>query len=65
MERSNDFARLSGAHARLLAALATADTATARSALAECRDLGGAALSRLYDDYERQLSERPPAMVSA
>jgi adenylate cyclase len=65
VERSNDFARLSGAHARLLAALATADAVAARSALAECRDLGGVALSRLYDDYERQLSERPPATVNA
>ena len=65
VERSNDFARLSGAHARLLAALATGDAAAARSALADCRELGGAPLSRLYDDYERQLSERPPATVSA
>ena len=46
VERSNDFARLSGAHARLLAALATGDAAAARSALAECRALGGAPLSR-------------------
>jgi adenylate cyclase len=65
VERSDDFARLSGAHARLLAALATADAAAARSALAECRGLGGATLSRLYDNFERQLSEAAPATVSA
>ena len=65
VERSDDFARLSGAHARLLAALATADAAAARSALAECRDLGGATLSRLYDNFERQLSEAMPATISA
>jgi adenylate cyclase len=56
--RSNDFARLKGAHARLLAALATGDAAAARSALNECRGLGGVPLAQLYDSYERQLDER-------
>lgn len=63
VEQSNDFATLSGAHARLLAALATGDADAARSALAECRALGGASLSQLYSSYERQLDA--PAALSA
>ncbi len=55
VERSNDFAKLKGAHARLLAALATGDAAAARAALKECRGLGGAPLAQLYDSYEQQL----------
>jgi adenylate cyclase len=65
VERSNDFAKLSGAHARLLAAIATGDAAAKRSALNECRGLGGAPLAQLYDSYERQLAEREAAAASA
>jgi adenylate cyclase len=65
VERSNGFAALSGAHARLLAALAPGDAAAAQSVLAECRELGGAPLAQLYANYERQLSERAPATLSA
>jgi adenylate cyclase len=55
VERSNDFAELKGAHARLLAALFTGDAAAAPAALKECRGLGGAPLAQLYDSYEQQL----------
>ena len=65
VEQSNDFAKLSGAHARLVAALATGDAASAQSALTECRELGGRPLAQLYANYERQLSERAPATLGA
>jgi adenylate cyclase len=65
VERSDDFARLKGAHARLLAALATGDAAAARASLNECRDLGGVPLAQLYDSYERQLDERGAVSASA
>ncbi|MEO8421607.1 MAG: adenylate/guanylate cyclase domain-containing protein, partial [Hyphomicrobium sp.] len=55
VERSNDFAELKGAHARLLATIAKRDAAAARAALKECRGLGGAPLAQLYDSYEQQL----------
>ena len=66
VEQSNDFAKLSGAHARLVAALATGDAAAARSALDRMsRSSAGAPLAQLYANYERQLSERAPATLSA
>ena len=64
VEASDSFARLKGAHARLLAAVATGDAQGAKSALAECVELGGAPLARLYEHYQRQL-ERQPAGVGA
>jgi adenylate cyclase len=65
VERSDAFAKLSGAHARLLAAIATADAAAARSALEECCALGGAPLAQLYASYERLIEKQPPATLSA
>jgi adenylate cyclase len=65
VERSETFARLSGAHARLLAAIVAADAAAARSALDECRALGGAPLAQLYASYERLIEKQPPATLSA
>ena len=61
----DDFAKLNGAHARLLAAIATGDAAADGSALKECRGLGGAPLAQLYDSYERQLDEQGAAAASA
>jgi adenylate cyclase len=64
VEASESFARLKGAHARLLAAVATGDAKSAKAALAECAELGGAPLARLYEHYQRQL-ERQPTRVGA
>jgi adenylate cyclase len=64
VEASESFARLKGAHARLLATVATGDAKSAKVALAECVELGGAPLARLYEHYQRQL-ERQPASVGA
>ncbi len=65
VERSETFAKLSGAHGRLLAAIATADATAGRSALEECRALGGAQLAQLYASYERLIEKQPPATLSA
>jgi adenylate cyclase len=65
VERSEMFAKLSGVHARLLAAIATADATAARSALEECRALGGAPLAQLYASYERLIEKQPSATLSA
>lgn len=61
--RSEAFASLSALHARLLAALATGDIASARVALHECRERDGTALSQLYAHYAHELEGRPAARV--
>jgi adenylate cyclase len=59
VEVSESFACLKGAHARFLAAVATGDAKGAKAALAECAELGGAPLARLYEHYRRQLEHQP------
>jgi adenylate cyclase len=62
---SDAFAALGAAHARLLAALAKSDSASARVTLQECRELGGASLASLYAHFAQQLEARPAAAIGS
>jgi len=55
MANSAEFIALAASHAKLIAALAAKDRATAAAALAECRHLAGERLSALYDCYAARL----------
>jgi adenylate cyclase len=54
---STEFKELAFHHAQLVDAIAKSQPAEAAKALEQCRNLGGALLSRFYDRFEKQVAE--------
>jgi adenylate cyclase len=57
---SAEFKELAKYHARLMEAIANRQPVEAGQALKQCRNLGGALLSRFYNRFEKQVTELSP-----